>query len=161
MAAALALVEGIAAGAAATVGAVAVAATGAPTDAGDVPPLPPAGEGCVLVDFELTLPGVVAEDPEAAVLDPATGTAPPTFGAVFVAFVTTLPVGCCEVTPAGAVPLGATLEGVLVAWFSIALAGLAVTTDLLGADLTTAAAGILPLLEEAVLLEAVLFPLSV
>lgn len=117
-AAVLALVEGVA-GAVAVAVAVAIAVAVAFTFAadagaeGDVPPFPTAGEGCVLVDFELTLPGVVAEGAEAA-LDPATA-AVPTFGAVLVAFVTTLPVGCCAVTPAGAVPLGATLEGVLVA----------------------------------------------
>lgn len=118
MAAVLALVEGVAvAVAVAAVVAIAVAVA-VVTDAGagaegDAPPVPTAGEGCVLVDFELTLPGVAAEGAEAT-LDPATAAAP-AFGAVFVAFVTTLPVGCCKVTPAGAIPLGAILEGVLVA----------------------------------------------
>lgn len=105
-----ALVEGVAV--AVAVG-VAVAVD---TDAGvegDTPPVPATGEGCVLVDFELTLPVVDAVVPvEALVPDAATA---PTFGVVLVAFVTTLPNGCCEVTPGGADPLGPILEGVLVA----------------------------------------------
>lgn len=99
-----ALVEGAAVAVPVAI-AVAVAVAGAE---GDTAPVPTTDEGCVLVDFELTLPGIVAEGPVEA-------TTAPTFGAVLVAFVTTLPNGCCEVTPGGAVPLGATLEGVLVA----------------------------------------------
>lgn len=111
---AVALVEGHA---------VAAVAAGAKDDAPG-PAVPSVGEACVLVDFELTLSGLAGDRPGVVALVPAAATADtlatPAFGAaaaVLVAFVTTLPVvvGCCEVTPAGAVPLGASLEGVLVA----------------------------------------------
>lgn len=103
-----ALVEGVAV----TVGVAAVAAADAGVE-GVPPPDPTTDEGCVLVDFELTLPAGVAEVP-VVTLDPDAATAP-TFDAVLVAFVTTLPNGCCEVTPGGVDPFGAILEGVLVA----------------------------------------------
>lgn len=95
----LALVDGVAAAAAAVV------------PVGDVPTPVPAGEGCVLVDFELTFPEVVVV---VATL-PAAAPAAHAFGAVLVAFVTTLPVGCCEVTPVEAFVFGTILERVLVA----------------------------------------------